>query len=80
MKIHDSDCENLPLCDDECTLTYKMEGYHKIRDSHIQRYAEQKSKLKDEIKRCEDLKCQDTKFFVEEIWEELKYWWDKCLV
>lgn len=36
--------------------------------------------LKDEIKRCEELKRQNIKRFVEEIQKELKYWWDKCLV
>jgi protein regulator of cytokinesis 1 len=36
--------------------------------------------LKDEIKRCEELKRQNIKRFVEEIQQELKYWWDKCLV
>jgi protein regulator of cytokinesis 1 len=36
--------------------------------------------LKDELKRCEELKRQNIKRFVEEIQRELKYWWDKCLV
>jgi hypothetical protein len=35
--------------------------------------------LKDEIKRCEELKRQNIKRFVEEIQKELKHWWDKCL-
>jgi hypothetical protein len=39
-----------------------------------------KLQLKDEIQRCEELKRQNIKRFVEEIWEELKCWWDKCLV
>jgi protein regulator of cytokinesis 1 len=36
--------------------------------------------LKDELKRCEQLKRQNIKRFVEEIQKELKYWWDKCLI
>jgi hypothetical protein len=41
MEIPVSDCENLSLSDVECTLTCKMEGCHKIKDSHIQRLAEE---------------------------------------
>ena len=36
--------------------------------------------LKDEIKRCEKLKYQNIKCFVEELRKELKCWWDKCLI
>ncbi|XP_021935767.1 protein regulator of cytokinesis 1-like isoform X2 [Zootermopsis nevadensis] len=36
--------------------------------------------LKDEVKRCEVLKRQNIKRFVEEIREELKHLWDKCLI
>jgi protein regulator of cytokinesis 1 len=36
--------------------------------------------LKDELKRCEELKRQNIKCFVEEIRRELECWWDKCLV
>ncbi|PNF26068.1 hypothetical protein B7P43_G06395 [Cryptotermes secundus] len=36
--------------------------------------------LKDELKRCEELKCQNIKRFVEEIRRELECWWNKCSV
>jgi protein regulator of cytokinesis 1 len=36
--------------------------------------------LKDELKRCEELKRQNIKCFVEEIRKELNQWWDKCLI
>jgi protein regulator of cytokinesis 1 len=36
--------------------------------------------LKDELKRCEELKRQNIKRFIEEIRKDLTYWWDKCLI
>ncbi|XP_069677765.1 protein regulator of cytokinesis 1-like isoform X3 [Periplaneta americana] len=36
--------------------------------------------LKEELKRCEELKRQNIKRFVEEIRKELKQWWDNCCV
>jgi len=36
--------------------------------------------LKDEIKRCEKLKRQNIKRFIEEIQQALNYWWNKCLI
>jgi protein regulator of cytokinesis 1 len=48
--------------------------------AHWGHSAETLKTLKDEIKRCEELKCWNIKHFVEEFQKELKYWWDKCLV
>ena len=45
MEIPVSDYENLPLCDVERTLRWKMEGYRKIKDSRLKRLAELKSKV-----------------------------------
>jgi hypothetical protein len=51
MEIPLSDYENLPLCDVERTLRWKVEGYRKIKDSCLNRLAELKSKA--------DLLCND---------------------
>lgn len=45
MEIPVSDYENVPLCDVERTLRWKMEGYRKIKDSRLKRLAELKSKV-----------------------------------
>jgi len=45
MEIPVSDYENLPLCDVECTLRWKIEEYRNIKDSRLKRLAELKRKV-----------------------------------
>ena len=45
MEIPVSDYEDLPLCDVERMLRWKIEGYRDIKDSRLKRLAELKSKV-----------------------------------
>ena len=45
MEIPVSDYENLPLCDVERTLRWKIEEYRNIKDSRLKRLAELKKKV-----------------------------------